>query len=141
LRTWIAVAFVAFWLVACSPTRTPPPMSNLVLSDDLLMYSTMWEREARTKLRDPFIVIVHGYTGKDGTWWCAPTKGPPLPVESLARTLKQIWPDRPVVLVCCNDGRLDLKVPGVWYAKDIVVSPPRYPTTRISRIEHFIESK
>jgi hypothetical protein len=98
-------------------------------------------------LPDAVVVCVHGGTAGNGTWECAPDVGPSMPVESLARVLKTLYPKRPLIFATCNADGLPLHVRGVWYARGLVLNPPggkpglqtRWGAKGYSRIADFVE--
>lgn len=102
---------------------------NLVLSKSLQRYASLWEREARTRFADPVLILGHG--GKAfGVWTVLldDEQGNSLcsiPLEAAIWIERRRCPGRPIVLIVCNPGKMQLKgFPGVWYAKDLVWTVP-----------------
>jgi hypothetical protein len=42
------------------------------------------------------------------------------PYEVVAAVLRNMYPDRPVVIIACNPGFYDLDIPNIWYVKGSV---------------------
>lgn len=131
----LAVLLSAALLVGCCSGRDAAP-DTIALSKNIAHGGWFWQIEAARRFDRPVIVIVHGTT-RNGTWTAVPDDGPAMPVESMARLLKQIYPRRPLVFIVCNEGRHELKVPGTYYGHGIVWSIPRCGRTGTDRIEEF----
>ena len=83
-----------------------------------------WYGEASKRLADPIIFSCHGGM-RDGIWVTCPDKPRvPVPVEDVARTLSNLYPNRNIVLICCNPAGVELDVPNVWYARSDVWCRP-----------------
>ena len=95
-----------------------------------------WLEEARTRFANPVIFICHGQSewGVDQwgettkTWWVYPDK--PRRKQSaneVVRTLKNMYPNRDVVMVVCNPHGHKPVMAGVWIAlHDVWVVPDFY---------------
>lgn len=102
-----------------------------------------WAENFRSKLYvAPLVVIVHGnYEGN--VWTAYPDGLPTIPMVILIANLKETCPNRPIILISCNARGYELKVPGVWYARQKVWCRPFFmpfdPTVGDSSM--FEESK
>ena len=90
--------------------------------------SLLWYIEAKKKLKDPIIFVCHGNDDILGNWTLFPDPPrKPQPVREVARTLRNIYPNNPIVLIVCNPNGHSIFVEGVYYAKkNIYVTPDRY---------------
>jgi hypothetical protein len=130
-RAFTVAVFLLALLAGCNarvPTAPPdaPPISVLSLCDNIAMADGWWAAELSQRFGpDVLVVSVHGTTRR-GEWWLLPDddKAVPLHAETVAQTLKLLYPDRPVVFIACNEGGHSLRVAGVWYAKKIVWTKP-----------------
>lgn len=103
-------------------------------SDDLPDEAgTLWLHEAQKRFSNPIVFVCHGgYL--DNKWIICPS--PPKleePVESIAITLHNIYPNNPIVLIICNYWAKDIDVPDVYYAKDYIWCIPNAFVSQISK--------
>jgi hypothetical protein len=103
-------------------TRTAPGVDELVWSKNASEGLPWWRAEAEKRWPGNRIVMFACHGGPDpaGVWYAVPDA----PVEVLAQTLHDLYPDAIVVLICCNRGGSSLDVPGIAYAKQIVWIEP-----------------
>lgn len=90
-----------------------------------------WYKEASSRFKDPIIFACHGgyktVNGKE-IWYLFPDPPRrPQPVEEIANSLNNLYPNRQIFLIVCNEKGIPLTVSRVWYAKNrIWVMPTRY---------------
>jgi hypothetical protein len=98
-----------------------------VWAKDISWGRAAWVQEARKRFDNPFVFVVHG-ASEWGVWTAYPDEPRRRrPVETLAWDLHLRYPNRPIVLVCCNKAGATISVPNVWYAKAIVRARPNDP--------------
>lgn len=138
-RRWCALFLIL--LAGCAHPTEPPAATSIVLSKNIGVFAGRWEREAATRFEHPIVVIVHGAT-IDGKLYVFPDGTPPMSFEGTAKLLRTLYPDRPIVIACCNeDGVAVHGFPGIYYARRIVWYPPGVKRDGVSRISGFIEAK
>jgi len=104
--------------------RTPANTDCLVLAPDRAKYADAWRREvARRFPAGAHVLIAHG-DDSGGRWVIFNDGVVAGEAEDIAHRLKWIDDTRPWVLVTCNPASAKLNVPGVWYARGMVYSPP-----------------
>jgi hypothetical protein len=137
LAPFAAVALLLL-LGGCAPTYRPQAAS-LVLCGNMAGSESRWRDEAARRYPGCLVLMCHG-DNAGGLWTCYPDKGPPMPVEGVARLLHTEHPGREIVLVTCNPGGAVLNVPGVAYPADDVWYPPRKPVPfGVNSIDQFRE--
>jgi len=116
---------------AAIPAVRPAPVSPIVWedSDYFREGAADWQTVAAQRFKNPIVFACHGGVHREflasaaglyvrSSWWVLPDDGrQPQSVESLAQTLANLYPERDIVLVCCNPGGFDLDVPRVWYCR------------------------
>jgi hypothetical protein len=101
-----------------APTTTRGP-DTIIWSKGIAYGAPMWRAEAERWFDDPVLLVCHG--GNIGTaWFMFPDHRGPMLVEHVAATLASVYPNRPIVLIVCNETGVRINVPGVFYATKIV---------------------
>ena len=120
-------------------TATTNVMPQIIRWSDFGDYNDigdLWLLEAKKRFKDPIIFVCHG--GSDwevlalgpatlGQWvWSAGPISPriPVPMKCVAAVLRNMYPNRPIILIACNPGFYDLDLPNVWYAKGSIWAIP-----------------
>jgi hypothetical protein len=138
-----ALIILCLLLVGCAkaPKQDVPPAVMLNWSGETIPdgWIHAWYVEARKRFDNPVIVACHGNTvgvvGKDGKVdkvWMASADPPrkALPIQQIAEVMANIYPDRDVVYICCNEGGHKITVPRAWVAPAIVwAMPDSFPGT------------
>lgn len=123
MRRLIVILSLAAWLSGCSGA-VGPTRDTVTWSANLRHAEPLWRAEAAKRIAGrPVMLIVHG-GDRDGRWVAVPDRGPVMPMDGVARLLKDLFPGRPVVILSCNPGGHQLRKPGVWYATANVWSVP-----------------
>lgn len=144
MRLFVCIVLCAI-LLGCVPKNPPPPIyaKDGVSMPTIIQWST-WERfaperwllEAKKRWNDPIVFICHGgcktvpgtVDGKPSfvnKWYACPdAPRKQLEMQEVARMLHNLYPDKDIVLVSCNDMGVDLNVPRVWYAQHSVWQMP-----------------
>lgn len=135
-RPLLPALLILLSLVLCgcsSPQKAPPAV--LRWSDGSLgkFYGDLWLAEARTRFSDPVVLLCHGTTttvhhrdGRTERIWTTAPDSPrhKLSLQQIAEVLHEVWPDRDLVYVCCNEDGHELTVPRAWYARSTVWALP-----------------
>lgn len=123
------------------PTTQPIPFESL---PGVIQWSAWereagarWYKEAKKRFKDPIIFMCHGsytpwfYTDNRGepyvksTWVVIPDEPRSImPVEWVAKFLRNLYPNNDIVLIVCNHNGHKIQVPGVWYAVHKVWQTP-----------------
>lgn len=109
----------------------------ITLNADISTGERAWIDEFREHLTEaPVVLVGHGDTESHaGEWWLCPDIGPKIRADGPGGAIEQLqqrYPDRPIVLISCNAGGVELHTPGVWYSRRKVWSWPGTPATRPS---------
>lgn len=89
-----------------------------------------WMDVAAAYFDKPIIILgCHGLSvgiSDDKQVWLLAPEGPRKwqLIDEVARTLHNLYPNHIIVLIVCNEARIKLNMPGVYYALDIVWSSP-----------------
>ncbi len=132
-----AVALLVLLLASCTAGTQPGPAD--VRWDPMVPGSLPTWRAAAEARFGPDVVLfdTHGGYRPDGTWVAVPKVGRSVPMADVARALKLLYPDRPVVLLPCNSRGATLGVPGVYYARRKVSMFHGVPSAPTYRIDDF----
>lgn len=108
------------------PAAPPPTVTMEVLDESLQGFANNWRTEVARRFPDAVVVLCHGGTFNEGVWL---TKAqdyelPTMDVDQLAQHYRDLFPTRPIVLLCCNPGHLRCHVRGVWHFMDSVFCVP-----------------
>ena len=121
----IALVGLLLLLPACCTMPVPQLRNHVIvtaLCPDLVEGANEWVPDVAPKYPNALIVAVHG--GVDplsGKWYAYPTLSQPLPVAVLVKLYRLDYPNRHIVLICCNPGHKVLHgVHNVSYALDDV---------------------
>lgn len=93
----------------------------------------LWKIEVARRFPDAVIVVLHGQSLL-GEWVCQNPRYPDdffkaVKVRDLVAEVRAEYPDRIIVLICCNPGHHVLNIPGVYHAIDSVwFTPDEYNT-------------
>jgi len=128
-------------------TRPGPPVWSkhtqwVTLNGDISGGEQMWADEFRYHLTEaPIVLVCHGDTvTHKGQWWLIPDVGPSIRADgedgAIAR-LQRKYPGQPVVLISCNEAGMELRMPGVWYARQKVWSRPTTKPEHAKRWSDF----
>ena len=117
------VILAAIFACGCSVNRTnrPSPLPDIVrvewTKDFTPEAKAAWERQLRLRWPTQKLVVVYSHGGGFDPWMVLPD-GPRLavPAEDLARVLRNQYPNRLVVLLCCNESHRMLHIKGVYYS-------------------------
>lgn len=151
-------------LTACTGPKAVPQASPIILlwSEKTIPMSSAraWADEAEKRLhtRDFVLLCVHGGTAtftdasgkKHSEWRVYPD--PPrksIAVDDVAWVLRNVWWDKPLVIISCNEGAFKLTCPRTLYGRRIVWSTPNQATplwqfrdpSLIGRIEDFTSTE
>jgi hypothetical protein len=96
---------------------------HVAFNSDIQYAVPLWKEEVKGHVEHPFLVLVHGGSRK-GVWYCFPDHLPRIPADVVALTFKLLNPDRRVVFLSCNKAAIQLHVPGVLYATNIIWCEP-----------------
>jgi hypothetical protein len=125
-----SLALALFFLAAgCSTFPPPVPRGgDLIWSKQVAYGASAWRHEfEKHGVHAPVLFICHGGPNERGEWWCYPDPPHvPAPVEAVAWMLHDLYPDRDIVLVCCNGGGTPLHIPRVWYVKKVLWTSPGF---------------
>jgi hypothetical protein len=96
-----------------------------VLDPSLQGFAAGWQQEIGRRFPHSVGVLCHGGNFV-GDQWIVTAKSFEhyLTAPDIARHMQAKYPDRTIVLLCCNPGHLHLNVPGVYYAADSVWTVP-----------------
>ena len=91
----------------------------------------LWYKEATKTFNKPIIFACHGgYRTIDGKdiWYLYPDPPrKPQPVEDLAYSLCNLYPDHQIILIVCNEKAIPINIARVWYSQRRVwVTPTNY---------------
>lgn len=101
---------------APSPSVEGPPVIMEVLDPSLQQYAVDWQTEIHRRFPRAVGILCHGGDFVEGQWLCTNKNyAHYTTVAEVARHYQQLFPDRAIVLLCCNTGHLTLGVPGVYY--------------------------
>lgn len=122
------VLMVWFTWLPHKVTHTPQPQVIMdVLDPSLEPYAAAWEAEIGSRFPHSVGVLCHGGDAIEGQWLCQPYGGPGgcEPIEWLIAREQAKYPDRVIVLLCCNvKHELLAGHPGVYYAASSVWCVP-----------------
>jgi hypothetical protein len=128
----LLLLFLASAAPATSPTTRPGPTNLIVWSSYIRQdVPELWLAEARRKVDNPLLFMCHGMSVPvDGklVWYVNPDKPrKPQPVQEVARTLSNLYPDRNIILVVCNPAHERISIARVWYPeRDVWIVPDEY---------------
>lgn len=127
-------------MLGCSSANNPTyfkieksDIDIICVSQDLEYGSKLWLIEARKRFINPLIFSGHGtfipYANNpaEGTWVISRernNKQEIINVSEIAKSLRYIYPERDIILVVCNPGKVDINVKNVWYARENVWAVP-----------------
>lgn len=129
-RALALLLVVAMCLTGCASCGKAPTSLHhvdvMVCDASLEPFATAWRTEVGRRFPDAVVVLCHGGEFVDGQWLCkAPAFDLPcMSVHDLAAHFQHKFEGRPVVLLCCNPGHLQLHMPGVYYFSDSVWCVP-----------------
>lgn len=76
-----------------------------------------WTTETARRFPDAVVIFGHGIAVVDGEWLIEDEVHHKMwHVEEVVGVYQKIYPDRPIVLICCNSTHLHLHIRGVWYS-------------------------
>lgn len=86
-----------------------------------------WTVEVARRFPDAVVVIGHGMVVVEGEWLLVDQVHHKYRhVEEVVASYQHLYPDRPLVLVCCNSTHIHLHIKGVWYSlQDVDVVPDK----------------
>jgi hypothetical protein len=122
----VRLAIAILLLFAGCAARTPP-IPPMVLRSDLIPSAAHWRAEAVKRFGPQvYVFACHGAQFDNGTWQCVTEDGQYRSVEGAARFLSELWPERAIVLVCCNPNGREITVPrhNVYYVRKNVTQEP-----------------
>ena len=126
-RLYGTILLVVGIMFGCTVTPRPLPetdttVESTALSFDLMRAAQRWEREVAERYPNAVVVAVHGRTDEQsGQWYAYPSVGEAVPVKDMVKSLRSNYPDRRIVLICCNpDGKVLTGVSNVAYADEMV---------------------
>lgn len=148
LKHLLSVLLVLTTLVGCtiSPPVKNDPLTNadnpnklgniISWNDDLNHTAYLWLDKARDRFVDPVVFTVHGgyefidtqvgdRTITTVEWWVfpdAPRKK--MSAQTAADTVANLYPDRDILFVVCNENGYELRTPRVFYAKQDIWTVP-----------------
>lgn len=116
---------IAFWHTTdARVTHTAQPSVIMdVLDPSLEMYAPAWEAEIVRRFPHSVGVLCHGGDAVEGQWLTLPYGGPGgcEPIEWVIAREQAKYPDRTIVLLCCNvKHELLTGHPGVYYSPSSV---------------------
>lgn len=124
------LALLATFIVVAAPTKKTPPTPQVimeVLDPSLEEFAPAWEQEIVRRFPHSVGVLCHGGDAVHGDWLCLPFGGPGgcEPIEWLIAREQAKYPDRTIVLLCCNVHHdLITGHKGVYYAPSSVWCVP-----------------
>ena len=107
-------------------SEVPPAVTMEIMDGSLGIYANAWRTEVARRFPDAVVVLAHGGTFSEGVWLVKATDydHPTMTADQLAQHYKDLFPNRPIVMLCCNPGHLHLHVHGVYHAMDSVWCVP-----------------
>lgn len=102
-----------------------PPVIMEVLDPSLQQYAVDWEQEIGRRFPHAVGILCHGGDFIEGEWLC--TNKNFAHYTTVAETVQhyqRLFPDRTIVVLCCNTGHLHLNIPGVYYSHSSVWCVP-----------------
>lgn len=121
------VAAIALFVTNRPEATTPPPTVQMEVMDESLQgFANDWKAEVARRFPDAVVVLCHGGTFVEGQWLVKAQdyELPLMTTDQLAQHYKNLFPNRVLVLLCCNPGHLHLHVHGVYHAMDSVWCVP-----------------
>jgi hypothetical protein len=108
-----------------------------------------WMQEAKKRFNSPIIFICHGTTVEYSdnkfnykTWYLVPNHSTrtPIPTQTVATTLANMYPERDIVMVVCNKEGNCLKTKRIWYLpKGLVLAQPKIADLTYNLRKHILE--
>lgn len=117
----LEVVFMTWALSLPKITEQRPAVVMEVLDPSLRLYAPAWQREIGRRFPNAVGVLCHGGDHLNGVWDCTATNCMRyLTVQQVVKYEQKRYPDKVIVLLCCNGGHQRLGISGVYYAPDLV---------------------
>lgn len=120
------ILFTMFVLMFGCAGKPKQKIDAINLNRGLAWGTTFWKLEASGRFNDPILISCHGGY-RHFQWHMFPDHQDPIPVWMVARVMGQMYPNRDIVLITCNERGHTLHGPSnVWYAKTDVLASPHF---------------
>lgn len=126
-RILLMVLASVLFVVGCGKHEAQAPRVDVLCMDESLQpYAEAWRVEVARRFPSALVVLCHGGSVVEGEWVALSTDHglPATKMDDLAQHFKDLYPDRTVVLLCCDVWHYHLKVHGVYHAMDSVYCIP-----------------
>lgn len=127
---FVVLACLIVGTYAIHPDTVPPPAPRVdvqVMDPTLDVFAEGWRTEVARRFPDAVVALAHGGTFINGEWLTkiGEYNLPAMTVEHLIQHLQASYPNRTIVVLCCNPAHVRLHgYKNVWYATDSVFCVP-----------------
>jgi hypothetical protein len=112
-------------------------------SADLAKGLPYWRADIEERIGPCIILEAHGEYNTDGVWCRFGDDGSVVPWETIVKLVRDLHPDKPIVLLSCNTRGHMIRTPRVYYARALMWSFPNlspWKRAGVTRFDQFAYS-